>query len=308
MTIFFSIFIFIASLCCLIKASDFFIEGAENAGLYFGLSPFITGVLIVGAGTSLPEMVSSTLAVLNNHSEIVIGNVLGSNITNIFFVLGLSAVIGKKFNVTYNLMRVDIPFLTGTSFILIFMILDGTFTIGDAILSLMVLVIYFWSSLSLGKDEERGEKKEFELKPWLYIFISPIFIFIGAKYTIDSVIKFSELVNISTEVIALSAVALGTSLPEAFVSVSAVRKGNPEIAVGNVIGSNIFNAAGVMGVSGLAGKVIIPQSITSFSVPVFLGATFMYIIIAVDKEINKFEGAMLLILYMFFLGRIFGLL
>ena len=113
--------VLVLSVAVLVIASDYFVLGAEKIGLGFGMSPFLVGVFIVGLGTSLPELVSSVVSVYTGHSEIVIGNVLGSNITNIFLVLGIGAIVGSKFNLSYDLMRVDLPFLTGSSILLAFM-------------------------------------------------------------------------------------------------------------------------------------------------------------------------------------------
>ena len=121
-----------------------------------------------------------------------------------------------------------------------------------------------------------------------------------------AVIKLSELIGIGTEVIAVTAVALGTSLPEVLVSVQAVRKGNAEIAVGNVIGSNIFNALAVMGIPGIIGVLVIPPAIISFIIPMFIATTAIMILIVFDKRVFRFEGFMLLLMYVYFVGHLYG--
>lgn len=299
--------VLILSLAVLVVASDFFVEGAEKIGLGLGMSPFLVGVMIVGFGTSLPELVSSVVAVYGNHSEIVIGNALGSNITNIFLVLGIGAVVGKKFDVRYNLMRIDLPFLTGSSLILAFMVYDKNFTFGETLVCLVALVFYFWSTFNSDDNDEDLDSEILKAgaKDWIKVVVSGVMIFVGAKYTVDSVVSVADILQIGSEIIALSAVALGTSLPEVMVSISAARQGKSEMIVGNIIGSNIFNTFGVMGVAGLTGKLIIPENIVSFSLPVFVASTFMYFVITKDQKINRDEGLLLLVFYVFYIGQLF---
>ncbi len=254
-----------------------------------------------------------------NSSEIVIGNVIGSNICNIFLVLGLAAIFSKKtIKIGYELIHVDLPFLVGSSFLLAVTIWDGIFTSSEALLCLACLIIFVHYTINTGQTHESPEmKKEMKPKPKkskldnktvLILIVSSVFIYLGANYIIESVIKLSELLGIGKELIAISAVALGTSLPELMVTVSAARKGKPEMAIGNILGSNIFNTFAVMGIPALIGTLIIPKSILSFGLPMMLIATIMYFFITQDKEITKWEGWLLLIFYVFFIGKLFGLL
>ena len=308
--------IFAISLIILIKASDYFTDSAEKIGLYFGLPAFIVGVTIVAIGTSLPELISSIFAVLGNSSEMVIGNVVGSNIANIFLVLGVAAIIGKKIKIDFELVRVDLPMLMGSALLLALTIYDGIFTLPEAIFCLGGAILYLWYTINVGKKDKnikkemKGEliqRKKMETKTLIILLVSAFFIYIGAKYTVESVINLSEILGIGKEIIAISAVALGTSLPELMVTITAAKKGKPEMAVGNVLGSNIFNTFAVMGIPALIGTLIIPQSIISFGLPMMLAATLLYYFITQDKEITKWEGWLLLIFYVFFIGKTFGL-
>ncbi|HIH69683.1 calcium/sodium antiporter [Methermicoccus shengliensis] len=311
--------IFIVSLIVLIKASDYFTDSAEKIGLYFGLPAFIVGVTIVAIGTSLPELVSSIFAVLKGSSEIVVGNVVGSNITNIFLILGIAAIIGKKIKVTYELVHVDLPLLIGSAFLLAVTIWDGIFTLPEALLCIGGIILYLLYTIHTQKEyedveikkemkEELKKRRKLDWKTLTILIVSAFFIYLGAEYTIESVIKLSKILNIGKEIIAISAVALGTSLPELMVTVSAARKGKPEIAVGNVLGSNIFNALAVMGMPAFFGTLIIPHSILTFGLPMMLVATLLYFFMTQDKEITKWEGWMLIIFYVFFIGKVFNLL
>ncbi|MAG15694.1 conjugal transfer protein TraR [Candidatus Woesearchaeota archaeon] len=315
--VFIWIAIFIASLIVLVKASDYFTDSAEKIGLYFGLPAFIVGVTIVAIGTSLPELVSSIFAVLNHSSEIVVGNVVGSNITNIFLILGIAAIIGKKVNVTYELIHVDLPMLIGSSFLLTLTIWDGVFTLPEALLCISGVFLYLVYTLSIEKKHKDTEikkemkgflkkRKKLDWKALIVLVVSVFFIYIGANYTVESVINLSEALSIGKEIIAVSAVALGTSLPELMVTVSAARKGKPEMAVGNILGSNIFNSFAVMGIPALIGTLVIPSSILTFGLPMMLAATLLYFFITQDREITQWEGWMLVIFYVFFIGKVFS--
>ena len=310
--------IFIASIYVLIKASDYFTDSEEKIGLFLKIPAFIVGVTIVAVGTSLPELISSIFAVLNNASEIVVGNVIGSNIANIFLVLGVAAILGKKLKVHYGLIHVDLPILFGATMLFTIAIWDGHFSLIEALLSLALLIVYVMYTITTQKTDKEIKKelkkrnnfkkpKTLDKKVWLTLILSSIFIFLGAKYTIDSVIQLSKILNIATEIIAISAVALGTSLPELFVSFTAAKKGNPEMAIGNILGSNIFNTLAVMGIPALIGKLIIPASILTFALPVMIIATLTYYFTTQDREVTKWEGWMLLILYILFIGKLFNL-
>jgi cation:H+ antiporter len=298
--------IFVVSLVVLIKSSDYFILSAEKIGLFFGLPTFIIGVIIVAMGTSLPELVSSIVAVSEGSSEIVVGNVLGSNVANIGLVIGIAALISKNFQVKYDIMKVDVPFMLGSAILLFFMLLDGEFSLPEAIICLVSLGIFVFYALRSKEleTEEKPARPKFHI--WLLLVATPFGIYFGAKYTIEAVISISEIAGIGSEIIALTAVALGTSLPEVFVSISAARKGKPEIAVGNIVGSNIFNSFAVMGIPRLVGKLIIPANILAFAAPVSVGITVFFLVIIMDKKLNPWIGGLLLIFYIFFVGRVVG--
>jgi cation:H+ antiporter len=315
LTSLFWLVIFIMSLAVLIKASDFFTDSAEKIGLAFDIPTFIVGVTIVALGTSLPELITSIVAVFKDSSEIVVGNVVGSNIANIFLIFGITAIAAKKMTITHNIIKVDLPFLVGSAFLIAITGWDGSFNRAEAVLCLAGIASYLLYTVNTREKQEnlekveeiRGAKKEPSLSwtTWAILFSSAFFIYIGARYTVESIIKLSEILNLGKEVIAVSAVALGTSLPELVVSLTAAKKGNPGIAVGNVLGSNIFNSFAVIGIPALMGTLVVPQSIIAFSLPVMLIATFLFVLITQDKEISQWEGWLLLIFYIFFIGKLF---
>ncbi len=312
------IIVFVISLFTLIKAAGYFTDAAEKIGLALGIPPFIVGVTIVAAGTSLPELASAVFAVTSGASEIMIGDVTGSNITNIFLVLGITVILAKKIKIIHELIRVDLPILVGSAFFMAIIIYDGTITRPEAFLALLGIFFYLSYTVAVDKKYEDSdiekaiakemEKKKLGRKDILVLVISSIFVAIGAKYTIESVINIAEMIKIETDVIALSAVALGTSLPEIAVSITAARKGQGEVAVGNVLGSNIFNSFAVLGVAGLIGPVTVPANIISFALPLMIIATLLFFFMTQDKEVTKWEGWILILFYAFFIGKLFGVM
>ncbi len=303
--------VFLVSLGALVKASDWFVDGAERIGIALGIPSFIVGVTIVAVGTSLPELASSISGVLLGSSEIVVGNVVGSNITNILLVMGLVAVFGKgKVEIKRDIMDVDIPMLVASSMLLGFLIMDLTLTYLDAVILLAGLVIFFAYTFTKSDEvsdvDELFEKQKVEFKTIALVIGSGALIYFSANYTVDSIQHISDLLGIGTGVIALSLVALGTSLPEVLVSVSAARKGNNEIAFGNVIGSNIFNAFGVMSIPRFFGTVEISSAVSNFSLPMMIAATILFTIICLLRKISRFEGMILLLFYGVFLVGLFS--
>ncbi len=297
--------IFAISLYVLLQASDFFVEAAERIGLAAGIPPFIIGVTIVALGTSLPELASSIEAVLMGDSKIVIGNVAGSNIANIALVLGLVAVVGKQVKVNESIMNVDIPILVSSAFLLWFVVHDQTVSIFEAIVLLGALGVFLFYSLNNNEGEET-EKTKINGKDIGILILAGIAIKFSAEYTIKSIIELSKLLEIGSEVIAASVVALGTSLPEVFVSLAAIRKGKTDIAVGNILGSNIFNTYAVMGISALVGTLVIPVNVINFVLPFMVALTVMFAVMCISKKISRWEGLMLLIFYGLFMVELFS--
>ncbi len=327
--------IFIVALFVLIKASDFFTDAAEHIGLRLGLSPFIIGVTIVAIGTSLPELFSSLVAAFAHHTEIVVGNVVGSNIANILLVLGVTAVFARKFTIARELIRIDLPLLVGATFLVALMLWDGSFTFVEGILCLVLLVVYLAYTGLSEKDsadkeivkEMRTEIKDLkEENPELFVsrkrdarksrlllwknililLVSVLGIYFGAKYVVEAILQLSSALGLATEVFSLTVVALGTSLPELAVSIQAARKNKAEIALGNILGSNIFNILAVLSIPSFIAPLIVSPAIISFSLPVLVLSTLLYMFITQDREITQWEGALLLIFYAYFLLRLFG--
>ena len=302
MTLFISILIFLVSITVLLIASDKFVDSSEKVGLALGIPSFVVGVTIVAFGTSLPELATSIVSVYSGSSEVVIGNAVGSNITNILLVLGAAAIFGKGIKIEHDVMKTDMPMLFGSAFLLYFALLDFKLSIMECVIFLIVLAIFLISSLRSNNEGEEIVKTKTNIKDWITIAVGAAFIYFSAKYTIESLEELAVMANIPTHVIAITVVALGTSLPEVVVSLNAAKKGNHGMAVGNVLGSNIFNTYAVMAIPGLLGNLTIPESTMEFSVPFMVAVSILFGVICHTKTISRWEGFMLVAFYIFFIG------
>jgi len=262
----------IASLSVLIKSADFFVEGAKDIGIKVGISPFVIGVTIVALGTSLPELATSISAVLNDTSEVVIANVVGSNIANLLVVIGIAAIISKRLTFEYKVLDIDLPLL---------------------FISALLMCAYSY------KVEPRLHRRA-----WWYVLGGSVLIWLSSEYTIVAIKELSVLMGVPTDLIAVTAVALGTSLPEVMVSVMAATKGQNAIAVGNVLGSNIFNTYFVTTVPSFLGKLKVPDGFIQFHIPFMVGMTIVFAVISLTRRVSLWEGCMLIAFYIYYLSHI----
>jgi len=332
----FWILIFILSLVLLVKSADWFVESSEKIGLALKISPFIIGVTIVSIGTSFPELASSIAAVLKGASEIVAANVIGSNIANILLVVGLSAVAARTLLVKRSLIDLDAPFLAAATGLFIFIVWDGKIVFGEGILLLLAFMVYFLYTIFQRREEiitpelmevlpggmeikvlpSRAERRRKEIKEkstklnfkvFLFLILGIIGLIIGANYTIESVLKISEFLKIPTALIAITAIAVGTSLPELVVSVRAAIKKKYEIALGNIFGSNVFNVLIVAGIPALIKPLAIDSLTFLVGLPFLVIATLLFIISGISRRIHIWEGAMYLLIYILFIVKLLNL-
>ncbi len=310
--------VFVVALFLLIKSSDIFTSAASKIGLKFGIPTFIVGVTIVAVGTSLPELVSSLFAVSSNASEMVIGNVVGSNVANILLILGVISIMAKKIKTDYNLLKVDLPIFFASALFVVIVAFDGVINIWEGIIGILAVITYFVFAGTYAKktplkeekdikDKKKELKKESLIRQFFILLVGGFLIFLSAKYVVKSVIELSTILNIAKEIIALSAIAIGTSLPELAVGIQAIRKGNTGMALGNVLGSNIFNSFAVIGVPALFGTLVVPSSIILFSLPVLIGVSLLAFFTIQDKQLTIWEGIIFLLAYVLYMGKVFGL-
>ena len=328
------IVVFIASLIALVKGSDWLLSSAEKVGLSIGLSPFIIGVTIIALGTSFPEFVYSLAAVSRGVDEVVVANAVGSNVANLLLVVGITAVIARRVMVRKNLINIDLPLLAASTALFLMVVLDREVTLFEALLLLLAYAVYVLytifekenreleevSEAITGKDEGAGEEEaeqheegaekrgeRLSLKMFFPLALGIAALYFGSTYLIESVVKLSELLDIGVSVITITAVAIGTSLPELVVSVRAVRKDKPSLALGNIMGSCIFNLLVVVGVSALFTRLGLDDKTFSIALPAMVVATVLFVIAGISRRIHIWEGSIFLIIYLLFIAKLFSL-
>lgn len=303
------IVILIVSMFLLLKGADIFSDFAERLAVKFKVPHFIIGITIVAFGTSLPELFSSIMSISQGVPEFAIGDILGSNVTNIFLVLGLATLFMKEkvINISYDLLHVDLPYFVGTVVIATMMLLDLKISLIESLILIVGLILYLAYSVSVRKEitDPAVKKIVTEEHPTKTLTLLNVFIgilglvglIIGAKYFVSSIIDLTDHFNINIEIVALTLVPLSSNMPELIITARNAQKGNSELVVGNILGSNIFNLLGILGVSSLFGQVVIPQEMMLYILPILILATVLYFFITQEKQITKWEGALLLISY-----------
>ena len=324
------ILIFIVSLAILVKGADWFLEAAEKMGLVMGLSPFIVGVVIVGLGTSFPELISSFAALFEGVTDIIPANAIGSNIANILLVVGLSAIVGRKLTVAKSLIDLDLPLLAIATALFLGVAWDGSITIIESVILIVAYVIHL-TYIVVHEDDtahepiprveiiEEGKRRKYQeilhqdkkhrltISDIVMLLGGVLGLVIGAKYLIEAVIALAALSGIGTGVIALAAVAFGTSLPEIMVSLKAAWHKKSEVALGNIFGSNIFNILAVVGIPGLFSTLTLDAQTLTLGIPVLMVATGLFVISGISRRIHIWEGSMYILVYIFFIGKLFAI-
>lgn len=309
--------IFVASLAGLILASKYFTEAAERIGLSLKMSPFMVGVVIVAIGTSLPELISGVVASVHGHSEIVIGNVMGANISNIFLILGMTTLFASRsIELGKEYIFIDLHFMLGSATFLILFMLDGEISRIEGLLSLAGFVIYQVYLMRSEKpdvmptlnDEKtvRGLKR-LSWKDLLIIVVSAGAIYLGARFTVESIVDIANILQVDQALISLTVLSLGTTLPELAVSISAARAGHPEIAVGNILGSCIFNSFTVTGTAALIRPMVMPANLLGTSTIFLIVAAVFFYLLSQDKKVSRWEGMLFLLFYVLFVLKISGI-
>lgn len=306
--------VLIVSIAVLSKGADWLLDSSEKIGVAIGLSPFIVGVTVVGAGTSFPELVSSLFATFRGVTDVAVANAVGSNIANILLVIGVAAVIGRRLAVSKNLIDLDIPLLASATVLFLITAWDRQINLPEAIILVVAAVIYFLytvihrDDVDEEKPRSRGKKTKIAFKDYVILVLGIVGLALGAHFLIESVVQLSEILNIGTGVLTLVAVGFGTSVPELIVSVKAAWNKKPEVALGNIFGSNVFNILAVVGISGLFRTLDVSEITYMVGLPFLIGATFLFLLSGISRRIHVWEGAFYIAIYVFFIGKLFNLL
>lgn len=307
MDILLTLTLFAVSLSVLLKAAQWFINSSEKIGLAFGVEPFIIGITVVAFGTSLPELATSISAVYAGQSEIVVGNVIGSNVTNIALIIGLMAALRKELIIDADIMNIDMPKLLASTVFLWFILYDLKVSFAEAMICLVGIVFFVLYSVTADRLLNEKSRPKIGWKDFVLLIAGGTLVYFGSVYTIEFSAKLAELVGVPIKIIGYTLIAFGTSLPELVVSLQALKQGQSGIAIGNVLGSNIFNSFCVISIPSFFGNLNIPSSILDFSLQYTVALTLLFAFMCLTRRISRWEGLVLLLLYAYFNLKLFGL-
>ncbi len=304
-----TVLMFFLGLAALVLGAESLVRGAGRLATTLGVSPLVVGLTVVAFGTSAPEVAVSVNAALSGSTDIAVGNVVGSNIFNILFILGISALI-TPLVVHAQIIRQEIPILIGSCLLLFVLSADDRITVAESTLLLLTLAAYTVFLIVQSRKESQAIQDEYAAEnkkttSWdapIYIQIGLIAIGLvllvqGSEWLVDAAVIFARHMGVSDIVIGLTIVAAGTSMPEVATSVMAAFKGERDIAVGNVVGSNTFNILGGLGITGLIAPagIVVPPSVMNFDLWVMLAVCFACIpVFITGREIARWEGSVFL--------------
>ncbi len=310
---------FAGGLFALILGADLLVRGASRLALTLGISPLVVGLTVVSFGTSAPEVAVGIGAVMAGNTDLALGNAVGSNIFNVLFILGLSAMI-TPLVVNIQLIRQEVPIMLGASLLLFLLALDGRLGLFDGIMLMSLMMAYtvflVWQSRAQGQaaqDEYSAEFAPGQATPWMdrlsvqlaLIAVGLGLLVLGSDWLVQASVVFAKALGVSDLIIGLTIVAAGTSMPEVATSIMAAVKGERDIAVGNVVGSNTFNILGSLGiasvVSGAVGSsgLAVPPAMLNFDLWVMTAVALACLpVFMTGHEIARWEGIMFFAYYL----------
>ncbi len=303
-----NIIILVVGFVVLIKGADIFVDGASNLARNFKVSKMLVGLTIVAFGTSAPELAVSIKSMISGSGEIVLGNVIGSNILNILLILGCSALV-HDLTVKNNTVKKEIPIVLMLTTLLIVLMSDALISgqtnlidRGDGITLVLFFMVFIYYLISMARHkvvEEEVEEKLYSIpKSILFVVLGIASIVIGSELVVNNAIGIAKTIGVSERIIGLTIIALGTSLPELVTSVMATKKGEYDIAIGNIVGSNIFNIGLVLGIPiAVFGGITIGSFNYIDLAFFFLSALVLFIFAVNDRKIRKFEGIIFLLMF-----------
>ncbi len=314
-----NILLLIIGFIFLIKGADIFVDGAASTAQNFKVSKMLIGLTIVAFGTSAPEFAVSMSALASGNADMVLGNVIGSNIMNILLILGVAAII-TPVAIKDNTVKKELPLTLLISTLLIVLFLDislgngeiNQITRADGIVILLFFSVFLYYLITLAKQKKESkedEKPQFKLgKSLIFVLLGLCGIVLGSNLVVDNASSIATTLGISERVISLTIIAFGTSLPELVTTIVSARKGEQDLLVGNIIGSNIFNICVVLGI-----PIVIFGGITSSSfqmidlILLFGSALLLFIFAETSKKINKLEGSLMLLVFVIYYLLVFVL-
>ncbi|MEA2099782.1 MAG: calcium/sodium antiporter [Campylobacterota bacterium] len=300
--------IFFVAMGALIYGADFIIKESERIALHFNISHFVIGATLVAFGTSLPEMAASMIASTNGKSDMAVANVVGSVIFNITMVLGVVFLIAKKMQPKRDLFALDSAWVVVPVVLFFIMIQDGEISRVDGALYLLLMVSYIIFLFSSSKEDLEGEIDEdlacqkFNWGKTIVLLVVGFVLTIGgASFVVESGTNIARVFGVSEWIIGIFLISLGTSLPELIVSLVAVKKGNAEMSIGNIIGSNVANFSMVLGGASLLAPLTVDLVATRFDMLIMVAASITLLFILANKLYNKAGAIFLLIILALFI-------
>lgn len=305
-------FLFVAGIVLLIVGAEALVRGASRLAGALGIAPLVIGLTVVAFGTSSPEFAVSIKAVLSAQESIAVGNIIGSNIFNVLLILGVSSLVAPL-TVSGQLIRFDVPLMIGLSVVVLLLGLDLDYGRVDGVVLFGGLIVYsvfiirqsrrtnYDVRAEIGEEYSQADDSA---RSWMrnatYVVLGLGLLIVGSRWLVDSAVAIATTMGVSDLVIGLTIIAAGTSLPEVVTSVIASLRGERDIAVGNVVGSNLFNLMGVLGLAGIIapGGIAISPAVITFDLPVMIAVAFACLpIFFTGGEISRWEGAILLAYY-----------
>jgi cation:H+ antiporter len=314
-----TVLLFIIGLVTLIGGAELFLKSVDKFGLAWSVSPVVMGLTVVAFATGAPELAISLQAAAEGKPDLVLGNILGSNIANILLILGIAGLV-QPLNITNRIIKIDVPVVIGASALIYILALDGLLTLADGLIVFAALVAYsIFMYSQIKKDREANKKKSSEDQPKLgepvttlfygkYILLllsGLVLIVMGSRWMVDAAVEIAGILGISELVIGLTIVSIGTSLPEVATSLSAVRKGDSDTAVANVMGSNLYNILLTLSLTIIVapGALVVSPDAINFDFP------FMIIVASAclplfwpAKELNRTVAAGFIFYYLVYLS------
>lgn len=299
------------------KGADWFVQGAGATARNLGVSPLIIGLTIVGLGTSAPEMLISIIATLEGNSGLAVGNAVGSNIANIALVLGITALV-VPLVVRSETLRREYPVMFLVMLVSLMLVADGELSMLDGLILLVGMVLMLWWMVLLGKRKDHDPlEAEYASeiptmttpRAMLWLVIGLVLLLASSRALVWGAVNIAHFFGVSDLIIGLTIVAIGTSLPELAASLMGALRKEPDIAIGNVIGSNMFNLLVVLSIPGLLGPVTLETAVLSRDFPMMIGLSIALFVMAYgfrgDGRINRFEGGLLLLAYVAYLTLLY---
>lgn len=311
-----NILLLILGFVLLIKGADLFVDGASSTAQNFKVSKMLIGLTIIAFGTSAPEFAVSMQSLAKGSTDMVLGNVMGSNILNILLILGVAAVI-HPIKIRNNTVKKELPLCLLISTLLVVLFLDirisngfvNQITRSDALVILLFFTIFLYYLIILARQKKDVEEEEpkFKLgKSLLFVLIGLVGIIIGSNLVVDNASHIAKALGLSERIIALTIIAFGTSLPELVTTVVSSEKGEQDLLLGNIVGSNIFNTCVVLGIPVALYGNITPSSFNYIDLIMLIGSAFLLFIFAESRrKITRVEGALMLLVFVIYYLLVF---